>query len=151
MIRRPPRSTRTDTLFPYTTLFRSGCAFINFDDDAPGLRESLGPVAERLDARHADDLKMDWWCATVLPTNWKLAMEAFQEGYHVMRTHPQLHELTAPGAVGYDANAYGIPSRDMTAREVVAMHIKFIKSLSAGMVGMVHETELAGIQRQIGR
>src|SRR3546814_2020375 len=27
MIRRPPRSTRTDTLFPYTTLFRSG------DDD----------------------------------------------------------------------------------------------------------------------
>src|SRR3546814_9876056 len=29
MIRRPPRSTRTDTLFPYTTLFRSWtcCAF----------------------------------------------------------------------------------------------------------------------------
>src|SRR3546814_14222116 len=26
MIRRPPRSTRTDTLFPYTTLFRSGAA-----------------------------------------------------------------------------------------------------------------------------
>src|SRR3546814_15601712 len=36
MIRRPPRSTRTDTLFPYTTLFRSaqpvgkrgGCCFV---------------------------------------------------------------------------------------------------------------------------
>src|SRR3546814_4934673 len=27
MIRRPPRSTRTDTLFPYTTLFRSGVTF----------------------------------------------------------------------------------------------------------------------------
>src|SRR3546814_15610614 len=26
MIRRPPRSTRTDTLFPYTTLFRSSVA-----------------------------------------------------------------------------------------------------------------------------
>src|SRR3546814_6581435 len=26
MIRRPPRSTRTDTLFPYTTLFRSSTA-----------------------------------------------------------------------------------------------------------------------------
>src|SRR3546814_7777135 len=25
MMLRPPRSTRTDTLFPYTTLFRSGC------------------------------------------------------------------------------------------------------------------------------
>src|SRR3546814_2684471 len=29
MIRRPPRSTRTDTLFPYTTLFRS---FLNIGD-----------------------------------------------------------------------------------------------------------------------
>src|SRR3546814_8536711 len=29
MIRRPPRSTRTDTLFPYTTLFRA----LEFDDD----------------------------------------------------------------------------------------------------------------------
>src|SRR3546814_16065194 len=28
MIRRPPRSTRTDTLFPYTTLFRSRSSFI---------------------------------------------------------------------------------------------------------------------------
>src|SRR3546814_6086147 len=27
MIRRPPRSTRTDTLFPYTTLFRSSSRF----------------------------------------------------------------------------------------------------------------------------
>src|SRR3546814_15862262 len=26
MIRRPPRTTRTDTLCPYTTLFRSGCS-----------------------------------------------------------------------------------------------------------------------------
>src|SRR3546814_14490168 len=29
MIRRPPRSTRTDTLFPYTTLFRSGDNFVH--------------------------------------------------------------------------------------------------------------------------
>src|SRR3546814_11606804 len=28
-IRRPPRSTRTDTLFPYTTLFRSLCLWID--------------------------------------------------------------------------------------------------------------------------
>src|SRR3546814_16221038 len=30
MIRRPPRSTRTDTLFPYTTLFRSRVAAVAF-------------------------------------------------------------------------------------------------------------------------
>src|SRR3546814_6385544 len=34
MIRRPPRSTRTDTLFPYTTLFRSGnVGGLGSDDD----------------------------------------------------------------------------------------------------------------------
>src|SRR3546814_18926283 len=31
MIRRPPRSTRTDTLFPYTTLFRSPPCLLVFD------------------------------------------------------------------------------------------------------------------------
>src|SRR3546814_2029141 len=35
MIRRPPRSTRTDTLFPYTTLFRSP----TFHDEVAGLLE----------------------------------------------------------------------------------------------------------------
>src|SRR3546814_2446685 len=31
MIRRPPRSTRTDTLFPYTTLFRSAVGRTDID------------------------------------------------------------------------------------------------------------------------
>src|SRR3546814_2189994 len=40
MIRRPPRSTRTDTLFPYTTLFRSA------DEALPGqsVEHSLGNI-----------------------------------------------------------------------------------------------------------
>src|SRR3546814_4096314 len=45
MIRRPPRSTRTDTLFPYTTLFRS-----NVTRDAGGARcgvEALGIGPDR--------------------------------------------------------------------------------------------------------
>src|SRR3546814_5005921 len=33
MIRRPPRSTRTDTLFPYTTLFRSDGADVGYFTD----------------------------------------------------------------------------------------------------------------------
>src|SRR3546814_601264 len=38
MLRRPPRSTRTDTLFPYTTLFRSAGAGL-----CPALRSCLRP------------------------------------------------------------------------------------------------------------
>src|SRR3546814_13346111 len=44
MIRRPPRSTRTDTLFPYTTLFRSG--FDRLDhDQLPQPGTDHGPAA----------------------------------------------------------------------------------------------------------
>src|SRR3546814_15577523 len=49
MIRRPPRSTRTDTLFPYTTLFRS------HTDDAPPLtqaqlKQKLTVKAQKIDS-----------------------------------------------------------------------------------------------------
>src|SRR3546814_13824431 len=44
MLRRPPRSTRTDTLFPYTTLFRSHLALVQAmvaagDDVGPGFEK----------------------------------------------------------------------------------------------------------------
>src|SRR3546814_252533 len=55
MIRRPPRSTRTDTLFPYKTLFRSGR---NADDEArsrphPGLLPAHR--RDRIRGRHAGE------------------------------------------------------------------------------------------------
>src|SRR3546814_16527732 len=37
MIRRPPRSTRTDTLFPYTTLFRSDFPGLHLKYDSHGV------------------------------------------------------------------------------------------------------------------
>src|SRR3546814_15189482 len=46
MIRRPPRSTRTDTLFPYTTLFRSESAGHELC-----LSFHLGPAAHPPDAQ----------------------------------------------------------------------------------------------------
>src|SRR3546814_11553722 len=46
MIRRPPRSKRTDTLFPYTTLFRSLLAivFLVLADLRPGSLRTWGPI-----------------------------------------------------------------------------------------------------------
>src|SRR3546814_5300021 len=46
MIRRPPRSTRTDTLFPYTTLFRSLlCARISLYHRPRPVSPALGRLA----------------------------------------------------------------------------------------------------------
>src|SRR3546814_10303902 len=49
MIRRPPRSTRTDTLFPYTTLFRS-----DIDRDAQLARPARGLFARPAQHPFAD-------------------------------------------------------------------------------------------------
>src|SRR3546814_16033644 len=57
MIRRPPRSTRTDTLFPYTTLFRSRLRRIAAGgDDEPGGNQRIGDLISA-DQRQIDLLR----------------------------------------------------------------------------------------------
>src|SRR3546814_6252101 len=45
MIRRPPRSTRTDTLFPYTTLFRSPVGAARLDAILKRFGPDFGPIS----------------------------------------------------------------------------------------------------------
>src|SRR3546814_3547048 len=54
MLRRPPRSTRTDTLFPYTTLFRSLEDHFGADEIAALDAESIGPslASYRYEGKH---------------------------------------------------------------------------------------------------
>src|SRR3546814_11846702 len=59
MIRRPPRSTRTDTLFPYTTLFRSLRRVERLrvgirDEEIHALNIAVDHVRDRVAARAAD-------------------------------------------------------------------------------------------------
>ena len=123
-----------------------GCAFINFDKDAPSLRESIGPVADRLDLYQADKMRAEWWYSTVLPANWKVAMEAFMEGYHVLRTHPQLHD--AAGALynsmyGMDTGGIGNPvNYNMSVKENIASQFRHLELLSEGMAGMCHAKDV---------
>src|SRR3546814_9189021 len=54
MIRRPPRSTRTDTLLPYTTLFRS--ELVRVVEPLPVVADALAPpedIHQRHDAENA--------------------------------------------------------------------------------------------------
>src|SRR3546814_16172021 len=56
MIRRPPRSTRTDTLFPYTTLFRS----IALIDGGIGLNVAvIGAALTSVAMKRGDDSRRD--------------------------------------------------------------------------------------------
>jgi carnitine monooxygenase subunit len=121
-----------------------GCAFINFDDHAPELLECLGPVAGRLDARHVGQLKVDRWWATILPTNWKLAMEAFMEGYHLTSTHPQLHLLSTNSTrYGTNLGSAPAPPRITSGKQWLDITIGHIARLSSGMGGMIDPSEVA--------
>src|SRR3546814_6288136 len=60
MIRRPPRSTRTDTLFPYTTLFRSADRSVGLFCLA-GLAARLFAAAEQVEqeGEHVDEVEIE--------------------------------------------------------------------------------------------
>src|SRR3546814_625031 len=68
MIRPPPRFTLTDTLFPYTTLFRSQCISLRFVDSQPG----------------------DFVSPHVVTSNRRLATEHLQEPNRIQHTSPCL-------------------------------------------------------------
>src|SRR3546814_18658415 len=76
MIRRPPRSTRTDTLFPYTTLFRSIAA----EGAGFTLLEYLAAVKEREAMGPAMNLFHERWDILLTPT---LPQPAFEAGHDV--------------------------------------------------------------------
>jgi nitrite reductase/ring-hydroxylating ferredoxin subunit len=109
-----------------------GCAWINFDDSAPPLRECLEPVATVLDAWKLESMRAEWWYSFRLPVNWKLAEEAFMEQYHVLETHPQLR---IPGRY---------PPRDgsFDPRVFVESELHYLRVMSEGMAGMVHANDV---------
>lgn len=119
-----------------------GCAWINLDPDAPPLRASLEPAASMLDAWKVESLSTEWWYAARLPVNWKLAMEAFYEMYHVVQTHPQLIIPTRFGLrddAAFDRDAY------------VDADIRYLRAMSEGMAGMMHahDVEIAESLRDV--
>ncbi|MFC0202962.1 aromatic ring-hydroxylating oxygenase subunit alpha [Novosphingobium soli] len=135
-------------LIPCRAEVWGGCVWINHDEDAPSVRESFGPVADRLDAHHIGQLRAEWCYGAVLPANWKIAMEAFMEGYHVMQTHPQLQHA-APQM--YDSmyawahNPERIPmiaDPDQSIEQNIDATIRNMELLSEGMAGMIHEKEV---------
>src|SRR3546814_1753059 len=95
MLRRPPRSTRTDTLFPYTTLFRShGCAGHEVWFHWPGMRR---PTGRRLYSRHTflRDRLQDG------ATEWRTIDSTLPDPRHARRSEEHTSELQSLMRISY--------------------------------------------------
>lgn len=62
--------------------------FVNFDPDAMTLLEYLGPIAKEWEEFQFDKVRLAARHSFVLNCNWKIAMEANTEVYHVPNIHP---------------------------------------------------------------
>jgi phenylpropionate dioxygenase-like ring-hydroxylating dioxygenase large terminal subunit len=67
-----------------------GFVFVNMNPDCEPLADYLSPLQEFLDPFEYENMRYRWYLELTLPANWKVALEAFLEGYHVAGTHPQL-------------------------------------------------------------
>jgi nitrite reductase/ring-hydroxylating ferredoxin subunit len=68
----------------------AGYVFINFDPESESLEQYLEVVPFWLDPFEIAKMRYRWRQWLIFPCNWKVALEAFIESYHVPGTHPQL-------------------------------------------------------------
>lgn len=66
-----------------------GWVWINLDPDCEPLRDYLEPAASMLDPFELQNMRPRWRNWTIFDCNWKVALEAFNETYHVPGTHPE--------------------------------------------------------------
>jgi len=69
----------------------AGFIFLNPDRDSAPLADFLGDIADLLDVYHLEEMvPCGLNVRESLNCNWKVVMDAFQEGYHIQGIHPEL-------------------------------------------------------------
>jgi nitrite reductase/ring-hydroxylating ferredoxin subunit len=86
----PDFTDRDLALKPVKVATWGGFVFINMDENAEPLEQYLAPVTQYLGPFDLAAMRYRWYVSVKLKCNWKVAVEAFNEGYHVAGTHPQL-------------------------------------------------------------
>jgi phenylpropionate dioxygenase-like ring-hydroxylating dioxygenase large terminal subunit len=99
----------------------NGLAFINFDPDAAPLIDFLESLPSHFEQWPGNQLWKAVHVGKVVPCNWKLALEAFLEGYHVVRTHPQL--LLYAGDCNGRYDFWGPHARMLASMGVPSPHV----------------------------
>ena len=84
-----------------------GWVFVNVDPNCQPLAAFLGEVVPRhFQAWPMANRRIVAYGAMVMPCNWKVALAAFMEDYHVMRTHPESLPYAYTAGARYDQWGY---------------------------------------------
>jgi phenylpropionate dioxygenase-like ring-hydroxylating dioxygenase large terminal subunit len=79
-----------------------GFVFVNLDPCAEGLLEFLDPLPAVLAPYHLEQMRLRSVLTTVLATNWKAAVDAFNEAYHVQGGHAQVLPFVDDVSIRYE-------------------------------------------------
>ncbi|NND66511.1 MAG: aromatic ring-hydroxylating dioxygenase subunit alpha [Halioglobus sp.] len=81
------------SLTPVSVDTWGGWIWINLDPDCEPLADYLAPIPEMLDPFQLHNMRVRWRKWGIFDCNWKVAMEAFNETYHVQTTHPEFNKF----------------------------------------------------------
>lgn len=126
-----------------------GFVFVNLDPDAIPFEQ----VASKLVEHFGRDFNMSnrykaFHAVKEVPANWKVVMEAFAEGYHVIATHPQILEFAGDANSEYSiwpespfvtrfVNGFGLQSPhlgNLTEQQVADAYLAFSARAARGAV-----------------
>jgi phenylpropionate dioxygenase-like ring-hydroxylating dioxygenase large terminal subunit len=74
----------------YNVATWGGFVFVNLAKNPEPLEQFLDPIPGYLDCIEFDKMRFRWYVTLEIEANWKTAIEAFTESYHVVQTHSQL-------------------------------------------------------------
>ena len=99
-----------------------GFVFLNMNLDAPPLEEYLEVLPAHFERWRLEDCYKAAHVAKAIRCNWKVAMEAFMESYHVIATHPQILPVIADANAQYDILGRHV-NRNLTAFAAPSPHL----------------------------
>ncbi len=122
-----------------------GFIFINMDENPEPLLDYLEVLPEHFKAWPTEERHLTLHIEKILPANWKLAMEAFLEAYHVLATHPEGLPTAGDANAQYDVfgenvsrfvHTIGFPSPHLKGKRSEAA---ILKALGGDDVGLTLE------------